>query len=365
MADNPFDRTVINVRERPISSDINQAQSQMDRTMRFVLQEMLRPRSSLSVGLPGPPVSGFVGNGFNVRADSPAGLSVVVGAGMGFYDDAADAPSAIGGVAGVDDLNRYKPLLLLSDATIAVPAADPTNPRIDIVEAAINRRLDNPTSRDVLNAVTGVFEPQTVNKTLAWNVGTSIDNTTIQPASSTAALSYKQGIPSATPSIPSTSAGYVKVAEILVAASVTQVNQNNIKDVRLLLGHGGVRRLSAKGTFNAGAVSLDALQAPPGVLAALNDSGGTQRLYIKAGDVSGLSPIALVSRATTAGPTGFTASIVNVDTALQTALATAADTDPVLPVADDFPGLATSGQKLILVDLLQIVDDTYNILVEW
>jgi len=90
MADNPFDRTVINVRERPISSDINQAQSQIDRTLRFYLQEMLRPRSSATNEQPGPPVSGFFGNGFAVREDSPAGLFVVVGAGLGFYDDASD-----------------------------------------------------------------------------------------------------------------------------------------------------------------------------------------------------------------------------------------------------------------------------------
>jgi len=364
MANNPFDRTVINTRERPISSDINQAQSQIERTIRHVVDNLLLPRSAAGDDRAGSPITGFIGDAFNVREDSPAGLSIVVAAGLGFFFDAASTPSAIGGVSGVDDLSRYKPLILLADQVINVPSPDPTNPRIDIVEATINRRLTNPSSRDVLNAVTGIFEPQTVNKTLAWDVGTSVDNTTIQPANSTAALSYKQGVPSATPAIPSTSPGYAKVAEILVSNGVSQIDQNNIKDMRLLLAPYGIRRVTARGTFLAGAVTLNSLSAPPGVLVSFSDTGGARKMYVKAGDVTGTNPTVLTTRATAAAA-GGTASIVAVNTALQTALDTAADTDPVMKVVDDFPGLASSGQKLIEVDLIPVTDDKFSVQVEW
>jgi len=139
MANNPFDRVIINSRERPVSSDINQAQSQIDRTLRFYLDQFFGSRASFTDPKAGTPINGFIGNGFRAEQDNPAGLTVVVPLGLGFKTDAADTPSAIGGIPGVDDLSRYKPLLLLSDATIATPAPDPTNPRIDIIEVNINR----------------------------------------------------------------------------------------------------------------------------------------------------------------------------------------------------------------------------------
>ena len=363
MANNPYDRVVIHTRERPLSSDINQAQSEIDRTTRYWLDQFLLPRAALGDPRAGSPVSGFLGNGFRVEEDSPAGLSVVVPAGTGFKLDAADTVSAIGGIPGVDDLSRYKPLVLLGDATVAVPAPDPTNPRIDIIEVNINRRLADPSNRNVLNPTTGVFDSTSVQKTLAWNVGTSIGTVTT-PASSTAALSYKTGIASATPAIPPTSAGYIKIAEILVAGGVTQIDQNNVNDLRNVLGVHNVRRVVARGTFSGGAVTLDALHTSPGVEVAFNDAGGTRQMYIKAGNVVGLVPVALVT-ADSATAMGATTSIVNTDTALQTSLNTAADTDPVMQVVDDYPSLATSGQKLIKVVLLPSADHTFNVHVEF
>jgi len=351
MADNPFDRTAINVREKPLSTDINQLQSQMDRTLRFMLQEIFRPRTGLTDERAGAPVTGFLGNGYGVRENSPAGLSVVVPAGVGFLDIPSDTPSAIGGVAGIDDLNRYKPMALLQDATIAVPAPDPTNPRIDIIEATINRRLENPNTRDVLNPVTGAFVPSTVNKTLAWNVGSSIDNTTITPANSTAALSYKQGIANATPTAPSVSAGYVKVAEILVGAGVTTIGQDVIQDYRRILAPEHVREVSLQGTLISGAPTLDALQAPPGMRVSITDDGVSGFVYVVAGDLTGVSPIAWSQRQNGA-PNAPVAQVTTVTTAIQTLLANAAQADPVLDVA--------VGQPILQIDI-GTISDTYHV----
>jgi len=208
-----------------------------------------------------------------------------------------------------------------------------------------------------------VFDPTSVQKTLAWNVGASI-GTGVTPANSTAALGYKQGIASATPAIPPTSPGYTKVAEILVAAGVSQINQNDINDLRNLVTAHNTRRVMARGTFSGGAVTLDALHAPPGVEVAFNDSAGARRMYIKAGNVVGLVPVATVSL-DTATAAGATTSIENTDAALQTALSTAADTNPTLDLVADYPGLASSGQKLIRVELVPVTDDTFNVHVEW
>ncbi len=362
MSNNPFDRTVINTRERPISSDLNQAQSQIDRTLRFFLEQLLAPRVSITDERKGTPVSGFIGNGFQVREQATPGMFVDVKLGLGFKYDASDVPPAVGGVPGVDDLNPYKPLLLMVDAFIfpftgiPVPTSDPTNDRIDIVEVNINRRLADAASRDVLNPVTGVFDPTAVQKSLAWNVGTSIDNTVVAPANSTAALSYKAGVPSGSPTPAPTSPGYLKVAQILVGNGVTQIDQNVITDLRFLLDTGQRRRVAVKATYAATpAGTLNALFAAPGVRVSANRTvGADRRLYILAGDVTGLTAAAVGTKETAAALSVAT-SVVVADTALQTELATAVRTDPIMNVA--------VGQTLIRVDL---DDDTvYHLNVEF
>ena len=89
-------------------------------------------------------------------------------------------------------------------------------------------------------------------------------------------------------------------------------------------------------------------------------------MYIKAGNVLGIIPVALVTL-DTATAAGATTSLVVTTAALQTELATAADTDPILGVVADYdagsPG--TTGQRLILVDLLPASDGTFNVHVEW
>ena len=78
MANQAFEREILNPRERPLSSDINTAQSQLDRSMRETLQRLFQKRVSASSDASAAPVRGFIGDGLKVRADSPAGLSVRV-----------------------------------------------------------------------------------------------------------------------------------------------------------------------------------------------------------------------------------------------------------------------------------------------
>ncbi len=270
MANNQFDRQVINLRERPLSSDINYLQSQIDRSLRELVLQVWKAKSSGGSELAGNPISGFIGDGLKVRASSPAGLSVTVAAGLGFLDSAGGAQvSAVGGVTGLDDLSRYKPLPLLADATInGVPAGPGAgNTRTDIVEVRMNRVLGNPLSRDTLDTLTGLFVSGNVNKTLAFTLDNSVGVVT-DPAASTAAISYKVGLVNGAE--PAVTAGYVKLATIFTENGdmVGTVTRANIIDKRLLLAPYGMVPFSASFAVPSGAAAPPTsvlLNAPPGM----------------------------------------------------------------------------------------------------
>lgn len=250
MANKPFDLEVINVRERPLSTDLNLASSYQSGTLRY-LTRMLSRFQDENVSSYNRDVStdrgGFIADAFLVKPTSPASLNVVVKNGLGFVvDPLGPADSNIGsalvpGISGLNDLDPYRPIILQADHTFAVPTPDPVNARIDIIEVKVDRRLTDAALRAVLDPGTGVFNPTNVFKTLEWAVdGDTGTNTT--GGNSTAGLSYKTGTPAVGPVAPATSAGYVKVAEIRVPAAATTITgpdnftaplYNLIKDTRV------------------------------------------------------------------------------------------------------------------------------------
>ena len=58
MANKTFDREIINVRERPLSSDINTAESYLDYTLRSFLDQLFLGRVSRDSDAAGSPMSG-------------------------------------------------------------------------------------------------------------------------------------------------------------------------------------------------------------------------------------------------------------------------------------------------------------------
>lgn len=278
---NPFDRTVLNLREKPISSDINQAQAQLDNAMRTVASKLFAKRTAPTSG--GGEAfaagTGFQADGFRVTPASPASMVLTVTAGIGFQDVPADVPSAISGIVGLDDLCSYKPLVLVSPVTFTVPAAPGANSRIDIIEVRANRQVGNPTSRLVLNS-SGAFAPATVNKALSF----ALDGSTgfvADPANSTQAISYKTGTVAASPAVPATTPGYVKIAEVVVGTSVVTITGSALVDRRPLLYPGGVTLASIRYQllWNAGAptVAIRRIAGPPGMVVTVdtkNHGGG-------------------------------------------------------------------------------------------
>lgn len=355
---NPFDRPIVNPRERPISSDFNELAADADRSLRDVLQFMLAGRTSIANDAC-TPKSGFVGCGFKVRPQFPIGMAVKVGAGLGFLYNASDVPSSIDGVAGLADLSAYKPVLLVSEAVLSVPAAPtPGTNRIDIVEVKYDRRRDNPTSRAVLNVGTGVFSPGSVLKNLATSLDGRI-GTVYAPAQSAAGLSYKVGVAGATPSEPPVTSGYTKIATILVAGGVTTIDEDAIIDWRRMLYPGGSTRCGLRlkqDTGGAPAGILSELSAPPGVRVAVVGAPASFAqfsAYIFAGGFPELvAPVMAASRYPLSLWAGVTAvfsasSPVIMGTTLAATLNNAALTSPATKVAGAPTWAPTVGQPYI------------------
>lgn len=338
MADRQFDRTVINTRERPMSQDINQLQSQLDRMFREFALLAFAGRTSMASDARNA-LSGFVGDSYKVRPTGTPDKVIHVTSGMGFQVT-SDSSAAIGGVSGLDDRCTHKPLSLAADEAITVPDNGLGVTRYDIVEVAYDRRVENAMSRDVLNPATGAFVSSTVNKTMSFEqTGRSGIVTTPNP--STAGISLKVGDALGSP--PATTSGYVKIAELVVPAGFTSLSASNIRDLRKPLLPGG--QLHAALDFATSNVEAPAgvfkpttygLIAPPGVHASAVDSGnpGEADIFLVCGD----TPLAALAWAQSVlGVDDFAnltlTSIGTITSGEQTALADSSRTSNPLSVA--------------------------------
>jgi len=285
MANRTFDRTVLNQRERPLSSDLNQAQSESDETTRRIV-DLLSRRRLASANSPNVLESRFFADGFKVNATGPASNNVVLRAGMGLQVNAGDVPLAIGGVLGVNDTYAAKPLILDGDITIGPVPANPGAARIDIVQVKYNRRLEDNTSRDVLDTGTGTFNPTLVNKTLAFILDGTM--TSISAVAGTTAIHYKTGVSGS--GLPATTdVGYIKVAEINIPAAyaAAALDESVMNDVRRMPGFGGGLRWSHPSAV-VGPPTLVSATFQPGVEYAIRRTGaagtGFGSIYIWGGD---------------------------------------------------------------------------------
>lgn len=318
MADLPYNRTIVNPRERPLSSDIDLAQSQLDYALRDTIMRLLADRLGDSDDTVSDFAPGFIAEGLKVVGASPSALSVVIKAGLGFNYDPVDVPAGINGIIGLDDLSPWKPIQLINDLTINIPVAPgPPNSRVDIVEVKDLRQIGNPLTRDVLNPITGVFAPNLVNKTLTWALD---GQATVNGAG---AINYKTGAPGNPGVAPATDAGYIKIAEVQIGSSVALVDDTKIVDFRTLIFPAGGAPIGAKwqATENAGGlvnISNEVTNAPPSVaviitresLAPSNPNGLGVRIYVIAGKPVGRA----FMTATADGITGDTSSHVAITT---------------------------------------------------
>lgn len=374
MSNGIFDQVIVPIRQRPSSTDHNRLQSQLYRTLRAVLRTVLGTRAGHgNVFFPyaaeyQAPAVGFIGDGFRVQASSPVGMSVVVRAGLGFQYDATDVPTDIDAANAVDDREAYKVLALSAPQTIVVPTADASLPRIDIVEAAYDRRAEESTSVDI-KAETPPFNfvATAKNKVLAWlqDGRTSVNGA----GGSLAKINYKTGTPNASPTAPTATTGYFKIAEVRVDAAAANIAQNKINDTRRLVAPGGVHtvrlRMQVPGTVaGAGANTTLGLVAPPSATVAhaaqLLSGGSEPAVWIACGGDISPNNITIQAYAEEDAATGKGAmvrvaslGIVTLDSALITQITGGTGSTEGLALA--------VGQKAIQV-LLHLYNDAGTLL---
>lgn len=312
MPDEAFSRVVINPRERPLSSDINQLQSEAARTMRELVRAMFL-RHALDpavVSSSFTPISGFLGDGFFVTAGGA--LTHTIKAGLGFIFDSLATASDIGGVSKVDDRSPYYPAYLSADQTISSPAAPGIGlERVDIIEVALDRRLADSSSRDVLNTGTGIFDPTLELKTLAF----LLDGRTgvvASPGNSTTGISLKSGSTQAAGTyaasngvtgVPATTAGYTRIGVIIVT-NAGAVVQGDVRDERFLMSPDGRTHLGFTVTQVPGSPNdTITIGQPPNMPAGWRvaahqvsspSNGGTMRVYMIGGRTQGTNQAAQV-----------------------------------------------------------------------
>lgn len=233
-----FDRTVFNPLERPLSSDQNQLQSEIYRTVNGLGWIDVAGRAGVGDPLPAAR-STFVGSAFFPYSDA-TGMTVTLLGGWGWIYDPTATASNIGGISQINDAGDVYPIYLSTTQNLAVPAADAANPRIDIIEVKLDRRFENPLTRDVFDPALEVFNPTLLNKTLTYDV---LGRTSINGS---AAINYKTGTPAGSPAAPSVTAGYVKIAEVYVGAAVTVIRQIDIADYRRLCAPGNILEMNAR-----------------------------------------------------------------------------------------------------------------------
>ena len=364
MAMKPFDRRVIRTRERPLSTDLNELATWLHYSLTETLDQMASRREvSFLTDAPGSlgPYTCFMGDGFRVKATVGAGGSreIKVSKGLGFWVDAADTTSGIGSgdsppLTGVDDARRYRPLVLDADQAITVPTGDGTHPRIDIIEVKLARRQADSLSRQILNTTTGQFDPTAVNKTLTFSFDGQLD--TNGTGAGTAYINLKTGTPAAVPTAPTVTAGYVKIAEIDMAQSASEVvdakataPHNTIRDQRLIFApHGQLSVAGAAGvSFATAQVTSHSVMLPPGCKAAMYrfDTGKYRVVVVAGGDAAFAALSARVNMLVTAadaagGGPFFYAQLIGkksdvMGTSMRNTLATSANVFPKIYVAEN------------------------------
>jgi hypothetical protein len=263
-----FDRVVWNPRERPLSSDSNREASYTEMTLRAALAALTTPRmNASSPAAKAPTPSGFLGDGLKCYPPDVGTPTILpIAPGLGFWGGVVDAASNIGGVLGVDDTDTFKPLVLSATENITLVPNGTVNDRVDLIEVRYRRELLNPTAVEQLDPGSGVFLPNTVNKTLTWELSGQ-QGTVTEPALSTAYIGYKVGIPSGAPVPPTLTPGYIPLAYFrMFALSAGFSNPFQISDERRLLTPYGMQTVSIVVSIplGVGGEVLLGFDGPPG-----------------------------------------------------------------------------------------------------
>lgn len=256
-----FDEGVLNTLEQWLSAQNNDQEQLRNDAIFEIVGEMLGLRGATSQETWG------VLRGLKV-SDGAAGMDIDVDLGLAMIYDTTAGWLTTG-------RSRYRPIFLEDGVTLTVPAADPANPRIDLVLA--KPALYNADS-EVVNFKSAPPAAAFKRQRVALRTGTYADFT-----AGNAELCIKTGTPAGSPVAPSVDAGAVAIAEIAVGAAVVVINPADITDrrrpafpqgrprvvlyaksdgtgldpARLLVEEGGARFVSHARTVNPGLFTVE------------------------------------------------------------------------------------------------------------
>lgn len=305
MATQDFDTTIIRPTERPLSSDINALQGQLNRAIR----DLAASQYEYENGGVRAHADGFIGYAFKAQSAGAGVVGVDLIPGVGFQYNDVDDPTDIYGVSGLSDLSAYKPLILSSARRFTTTSATSGNCRRDRLMVRYNRNAMDTSSRYFLTGSPPTFQSQNVDKTMTFDLANSavasvayLNATDPVPVYGPAFV-YRAGVETAytdedsflTAAIPSEDFGYLTIAVINMGAGVTEIATNRIVDYRKLLLPNGCASLSASVRFTEEMATFSNLKSavPPSwrVVAIKNDGTPTQRadVYFFIGDTDSLT----------------------------------------------------------------------------
>lgn len=288
MANKPFDREVVNVRERPLSRHVNEQASYAEGNLRWLMQQMYPYVNSVLPIAPYAAATGFFGNGFKVIPAVAGGLAIDIAAGLGFLNQPGATAQDIGGLNGVDDNLDLKPISLstkvVSYGLAAAPGAG--QERYDVVEVIATRTYGDPVNRDILNPATGIFAPGSVNRTLSWDAAAGMA-TVLTPLPSTTTIGVVTGVAAAVgaAAIPPATPGYTRLAVIYVGPAAAGLTLSEIVDRRVVIVQPGTL-VGQLVSWGAATMTEVVKYMIPGVqdIATRRVSATSWRMYIILGD---------------------------------------------------------------------------------
>ncbi len=279
-----FKRVLVPLRQRPTSTDLNRLQERIYETVRGDFSSVFAKRAISGTYANRHALLGgwgFHGTGFFVEVDAsntPWGVKLNPGIGAALAGPiAATDIDACSGSDWDGPLGLSVPLLLSTNQGFTIPAIPASgDSRIDIIEVRAQYTATESATVGIFNAATRVFDAPTRNKSLVWDLLGLTGNVT-SPTSSTAAISYKQGV-AATGDItaatePATTSGYTKIGRINLdnsAGTLASVSQDMIVDYRPLLfpkgGFTASANISIPGVAaGLGSYALNRVDLPGGV----------------------------------------------------------------------------------------------------
>lgn len=191
-------KTILNTRERFTSTKYNSQVAIHDRNLQEAMQAMLGADVD---------ASGVIGG--LVVSVQPASMDVLVGKGMGLLLDATKLPPD----------SQFRWIEVESPITATVAAADPANPRWDVIEILPGVASTGSFARDIFDPALGTFS----------SVNVSIEersNPTVQ---------IRSGTPAASPAFPAGTAGAVPLAYILVPAAAVSLPTDGLVHCRPMI----------------------------------------------------------------------------------------------------------------------------------